>query len=211
MDDTTQQALDGTRDAAALTPDQRARLVEAEQLIAAVVATVPSEPMPDLGPAVLRAIAATRQEEASKIHPLASWWQWFWRPRPITLRWRPIYALAAPLAVVAVVLVALVGRPTRQGEAGSASVLTRFELAAPGAHRVTLAGGFTNWQPDIELTQGARGTWTVVIPLEPGIHSYAFVIDGERWIADPASPAYDDGFGGQNSRLALLPPDGVLQ
>lgn len=210
MDDITQRALDGTLDHEALTPAQRTRLADAERVIAAVVATVPNEPIPDLGPAVLAAIAA-RSGQAAAASPArdgGSWLAWLWRPQPISLRWRPAYAVGA-LAALVVAVMTITSPDTVPGT--DTAVMTRFELTAPEAHRVTLAGGFTDWQPDIELTQGGSGIWTVVVPLEPGIHSYAFVIDGERWVPDPASPAYDDGFGGLNSRLALLPPDGVLQ
>lgn len=205
MDDTTQQALDGTLDVSTLTEHQRARLAEAERLLAAVVASIPSEPMVDLGPEVLRAIAAARHVEAPGEPHRSTWWQRLWRPRPVTLHWRPAYAIG----MAAVLVVALVTIPRPSATPTGPAILTRFELSAPDAHKVSLAGGFTNWQPEIELTQGAGGTWTVVVPLEPGIHTYAFVIDGERWVPDPGSPTYDDGFGGQNSRLTLLPPDGV--
>ncbi|MBA2292176.1 MAG: hypothetical protein H0W15_06960 [Gemmatimonadales bacterium] len=207
MDETTQRALDGDRDKATLNLAQRSRLMEAEQLIAATIAAVPDEPMPDLGPAVLRAIAS-RQAASPAQRP--SPWAWLWRPRSVTMRLRPAYALGV-VAIALAVMTTLPGGGSAPPAGDPAQVLTRFEFVAPGAHRVTLAGGFTNWQPDIELTPGTDGTWTVVVPLEPGIHTYAFVIDGERWVPDPASPSYDDGFGGQNSRLALLPADVVRQ
>jgi hypothetical protein len=57
------------------------------------------------------------------------------------------------------------------------------------------------------MTRSGPELWTVVVPLEPGIHTYSFVIDGKRWIADPNAPAFDDGFGGTNSRVAVLMPD----
>jgi hypothetical protein len=56
------------------------------------------------------------------------------------------------------------------------------------------------------MTRTGPGVWTVVVPLEPGIHNYAFIVDGERWVPDPNAPAVDDGFGGMNSRLAVLAP-----
>jgi hypothetical protein len=34
-----------------------------------------------------------------------------------------------------------------------------------------------------------------------------FVVDGQRWIADPYASQVDDGFGGVNSRISLVPPD----
>jgi len=49
--------------------------------------------------------------------------------------------------------------------------------------------------------------WTVVVPLEPGIHDYAFVVNGGQWVPDPNAPAFEDGFGGLNSRIAVITPD----
>jgi hypothetical protein len=43
------------------------------------------------------------------------------------------------------------------------------------------------------------------VPLRPGVHDYAFVVDGERWVADPNAPQVDDSFGGTNSRISLPP------
>ena len=30
--------------------------------------------------------------------------------------------------------------------------------------------------------------WTVELPLAPGRHRYAFVLDDGRWVADPSAP-----------------------
>lgn len=50
----------------------------------------------------------------------------------------------------------------------------------------------------------------MTLPITPGVHDYAFVVDGERWVADPYAPGIDDGFGGRNSRLTLLAPNQSL-
>jgi 1,4-alpha-glucan branching enzyme len=75
------------------------------------------------------------------------------------------------------------------------------------AMRVQLAGSFTNWEPRYELRQSAPGIWTITVPLTEGVHDYAFVVDGQQWVPDPHAPQIGDGFGGTNSRLALLHPD----
>jgi len=46
------------------------------------------------------------------------------------------------------------------------------------------------------------------VPLEPGVHDYAFVLDGERWVVDPDAPQVDDDFGGANNRLPIISPRG---
>ena len=82
-----------------------------------------------------------------------------------------------------------------------------IRLDAPQARVVTLAGNFTRWKPAYTLTRSEPGIWTVVVALEPGVHDYAFVVDGERWVPDPMAPSVADGFGGVNSRVAVLTPD----
>jgi len=83
------------------------------------------------------------------------------------------------------------------------TVLTvmRFELPAPGASQVSLVGDFNAWNATATpMTRGSGGDWTVSVPLEPGRHVYAFVIDGKSWTPDPkALLAPDDGYGKRNS------------
>jgi hypothetical protein len=132
-----------------------------------------------------------------------------WTPRDISIR--PAFALAGAAAVVMLVLVpygGLIRSDTPQLADGGPTphVFVQFRLEAM-ASRVQLAGSFTNWEPRYELRQSALGTWTITVPLIQGVHDYAFVVDGEQWVADPHAPQIGDGFGGTNSRLALLSPD----
>jgi hypothetical protein len=73
---------------------------------------------------------------------------------------------------------------------------------------VRLAGTFTNWEPRFELREAAPGVWTAMLPVPLGVHDYAFLVDGRLWYADPYAPQVSDGFGGRNSRLALVLADG---
>lgn len=79
----------------------------------------------------------------------------------------------------------------------------RFDLTLPkGAKQVAIVGDFNGW--DAKATPMARreadGSWSARIPLAPGRHVYAFVVDGTRWIIDPLAPqAPDDGFGPTNA------------
>jgi 1,4-alpha-glucan branching enzyme len=81
----------------------------------------------------------------------------------------------------------------------------RFVLFAPEAQQVALAGTFNQWDPAATplVRTGASGIWAATLILPAGQHQYAFVVDGARWVADPSAPAVDDGFGRQNSVLAL--------
>jgi len=79
----------------------------------------------------------------------------------------------------------------------------RFEFTLPGSAReVSLVGDFNGW--DTEATPMVREesgrTWSARVPLEPGRHEYAFVVDGRRWVVDPLAPQVPDaGFGPTNA------------
>src|SRR2546430_6141639 len=70
------------------------------------------------------------------------------------------------------------------------SVYVRFVLYAPDAQRVAVAGTFNQWDQNAAplIRAGASAVWTTTLVLPVGQHQYAFVVDGERWVADPAAP-----------------------
>ena len=77
----------------------------------------------------------------------------------------------------------------------------RFALVAPYAAEVSLVGDFNRWNPRaLPMRRIADGrTWVLDVPLPPGRHVYAFVVDGDL-TPDPAAPhAGEDDFGVQNS------------
>lgn len=132
-----------------------------------------------------------------------------WSPREIAIR--PVYAFGAAVAVV--MLAWLPWSSERPApavltvtEPAQAQVFVQFRLDA-AASRVQLAGSFTNWEPRYELRQSGPGVWTITVPLTEGVHDYAFVVDGGRWVPDPHAAQIGDGFGGTNSRIALLSPE----
>lgn len=209
MNARVQKVLDGDIDRETLTAVEHAELVATEAALGAVVRAIPVVPLLELAPAVLRHIrtrANHRPAPAPAKHPGSGVGEWLWRPRSISIGWRPAYALAAAV-VLAVVLTANALRPGRDLLTGAQQVLTQFVLRAPDAKHVALAGDFTSWQPAFSMIRTEPGVWMVVVPLDPGVHQYSFVVDGERWIPDPAAPAVHDGFGGVNSRIAVLTPD----
>ena len=68
--------------------------------------------------------------------------------------------------------------------------VVQFVLVAPDARTVALVGDFNDWQVGATpLRPTASGRmWTVELPLAPGRHRYAFVLDDGRWVADPSAP-----------------------
>jgi hypothetical protein len=87
--------------------------------------------------------------------------------------------------------------------------VTRFVLVAPDAKQVSLVGDFNDWDqaatPLVPVAQGTQGgVWTVELPLRAGRYSYAFLVDGHRWQADPAAPrAVGDDFGRPSSVVTV--------
>jgi len=65
---------------------------------------------------------------------------------------------------------------------------TTFRLKGyPEASIVTLAGAFNNWDQS-QLVCGREGDeWICRIDLEPGYHTYKFIVDG-NWVLDPDNP-----------------------
>ena len=150
-------------------------------------------------------MAAVRQRAAA---PRRSAWHWLWTPRELRLRVRP-WLLGPALAALAGIWF-LNGRapdPT----AAAPDALVRFVFYAPDARAVTVAGSFNDWSPSAApLARVDAGVWTLTLVLPLGQHQYAFVVDGQRWVADPAAPAVDDGFGRRNSVVAVDRPGVIL-
>lgn len=110
------------------------------------------------------------------------------------------------LAAAAALLVALSSLVTFGLTRSGDTIEVRFVLAAPDAESVWLAADFNQWSPDgFEMRRAPGGLWEITVPLRKDrSYSYNFIIDGERWIADPAAPSrVDDGFGGASSSLSL--------
>jgi hypothetical protein len=140
---------------------------------------------------------------------------WLWKPRPVRLR--PAYGVIGLVFLAAILLKIGTTAPnhdvsrTRNEDVVPipGKIFVQFRLDAPRASQVRLAGSFTNWAPSYSMEQVSPGIWSVLVPLDPGVHNYAFVVNGGEWLADPAAPAVADGFGGVNSRISLLLPGGT--
>lgn len=154
-----------------------------------------------------RVMAAVRRRAASPAHRA---WRWISQPVELRLRVRP-WAVGAVLAAAAglVLLVApWRARPAPEVTIASAttdSVAVRFILYAPTAHDVAVAGSFNQWDPAAAplARTGTTGVWTGTLTLPVGQHQYSFVVDGTKFVIDPAAPAVDDGFGRRNSVVAV--------
>ena len=60
-----------------------------------------------------------------------------------------------------------------------------FNLHAPGAEEVNLAGSFNEWDPSARpLKCDKKGIWRTWLNLPPGQHEYLFIVNGQ-WQEDP--------------------------
>ena len=80
-----------------------------------------------------------------------------------------------------------------------------FQLDAPFAGEVHLAGEFNDWSPTATpMEKGEDGIWRVTLELAPGSYLYKFVVDGASWMEDPENPDMEpDPYGGNNSVITV--------
>jgi hypothetical protein len=134
-------------------------------------------------------------------------WHRLMRSREIRLQVRPAPWLLAAAAALVAVLVSprSSGAPATVATASPAATYVRFVFYAPHVSHVGIAGSFNEWKADEAPLQqvGTTGLWTTTLRLPAGQHLYAFVLDGNQWLPDPAAPAVDDGFGRRNSVMTV--------
>lgn len=210
MTDRTHDILDGAAPGE-LDPREAQELAAMRRAIAGALETLPDAECPDLSRTVLWEVRELEPVPAWLPEPLiGAWlraarlWRWVWAPRAVQLR--PALAFAWLALLVLAPVVALRGGGS-EAEAAP-RMLVQFRLGtAEAARQVALVGDFTGWEGQHTLEEVAPGVWSIVIALEPGIYEYGFLVDGERWMLDPLAPQVADGFGGTNSRIAVLPPE----
>ncbi|GLC27025.1 isoamylase early set domain-containing protein [Roseisolibacter agri] len=80
-----------------------------------------------------------------------------------------------------------------------------FLLRRPAAARVALVGDFNGWDPHATpLVRRDDGTWTTTVPLAPGRHAYAFVVNDSSWIPDPRVPVTRDVDYGRDHSIVVV-------
>src|SRR5262245_58800305 len=172
-----------------------------------------------------RAIARLRREHARRSPGNSGWWT-----ERDALRMRPLLAVASLIAVLAIGAVGgawwmaarrmPAGAPLRDDVSGAPDALpaagdvlpVTFEFRAPCATRVCVVGDFNGWDPEATpLRRAARGdAWTAQIPVQRGLHAYAFVIDGSDWAADPRAPLAPEATFGRRNSLLIVGEGGAL-
>ena len=109
---------------------------------------------------------------------------------------KPLIYATVGFSAAGLILISLLTPPVRS------QCANRFVIYDPSARQVELAGSFTGWQRVPLHRAGDSGYWELTLPVAPGEHRFAYILDGERQMADPTLPALEqDDFGGENSIL----------
>lgn len=206
--------LDGEISRDALPPELRGEADEWESLTAAATLMRAERAPFDLENRIMAALPAAA--------PAPAWkraLEWLVQPRPIQIR--PIGLIGGLSAAALAAVMMLPGgdpvTPMQPLTAGvetddpNAVVYVQFVYAAADANSVRVAGDFNGWRTDDRGSLSdadGDGVWTGMIAVEPGLHKYMFVVDGEEWVTDPRAERYvDDGFGMQNALIAVTLPE----
>jgi 1,4-alpha-glucan branching enzyme len=124
--------------------------------------------------------------------------------------------MAAGIAALAVLSTLAIGSRTGAADRVAASTpasaaksdtvnLVRFVFVDSHARSVEIVGDFNEWTKGANTLKlsGAPGVWSASIPLSPGRHEYAFIINGTRWVADPLAVKSSDDFGTESSVIRV--------
>ncbi|MGH7672440.1 MAG: isoamylase early set domain-containing protein [Gemmatimonadales bacterium] len=160
----------------------------------------PVEMDPSLDTDVMARVSAAPMQESR----LAAVWDWLRRPWDFSLT--PLSALTAA-AVLAGLALWLGGRVASRASSASRpdTAVVEFVFIAQGATSVALVGDFNDWEPTSTPMRPAKqgGLWSVALPLPPGRHRYAFLINGWLWLSDPTAPRAQDDFGTPSSVVTV--------
>ena len=162
-----------------------------------------------------RLMDKVRAEGASLYPPMSSTDSWWKRKRVVRLS--PLAGLALAAGIGAIVVVSSVAIGSRISTRPAVALqtpaavhqdtvqLVRFVFVDRSAASVELVGDFNEWARGSTTLQrsGAPGVWAVSVPLSPGRHEYAFIINGSRWVADPLAVKSTDDFGTESSVIRV--------
>jgi transcriptional regulator with XRE-family HTH domain len=79
-----------------------------------------------------------------------------------------------------------------------------FELMAPTAKKVLLAGDFNSWSDNgIVMRRNKNGVWKTDVELNAGVYEYKFIVDNQWWTDPKNDMKVDNQLGDLNSVLKV--------
>jgi hypothetical protein len=171
---------------------------------------VPVQRSPGVVDAVIRAALESGPDFASPRETRFRRRIWTWLTHP-EIALSPLAAAAIVVVLVASTLSIQHGLSDdrRTTDAASLVNLHQFVLVAPNAASVSLVGDFNGWSLGATPLERQGSVWSVEVSLPPGRHVYAFVVDGEEWVADASAPRAPEDEFGRPSSVILVPERGT--
>jgi Glycogen recognition site of AMP-activated protein kinase len=140
----------------------------------------------------------------------------WWRTRR-EFRLSPLAGLALAAGITAIIAVSGIAVGSRIGSRTELAArvaakpqrdtvqIVRFVFVDRSAGSVEIVGDFNAWaKGSAQMHQsGVPGVWAISVPLSPGRHEYAFIINGTRWVADPLAVKASDDFGTESSVIRV--------
>lgn len=125
---------------------------------------------------------------------------------------RGVFDASAPSASIATVPSATAGSASgvttaaRSAGLSPGMVPVQFVYDDASANTVQVVGDFNGWGREVVAMSRVEGSsaWTVVLPLMPGRHLYAFVVNDTQWVADPRAPRHSDRDFGKPESVVMV-------
>lgn len=97
-------------------------------------------------------------------------------------------------------------QPVSASDLDAMAVPTQFVFENRGAHHVALVGDFNGWSPSATPMARSNGSslWAITIPVPPGRHLYAFMVDDSVFTLDPRKPAATDKDIGARASVVIV-------
>jgi hypothetical protein len=89
-----------------------------------------------------------------------------------------------------------------------APIPQQFIFENTHARRVSVVGDFNNWDAKKNvMARDGDGLWSTIVPIVPGRHTYAYMVDDSVFTLDPRKPkTRDPDLGGESSVLMVGRP-----
>lgn len=161
--------------------------------------TMPWRPVAFAAAAALMIVAAVSQSDRGDAPAIARPGS----PAPAVVN----AAVTAPARDDADLVLAPAVSSARDADALVAAARTvRLVLELPDAAQVHAVGDFNQWSREATplVRDPVTGRWSVMLQLVPGRYRYAFLVDGRRWVADPAHESVRDADFGQPTSELLV-------
>lgn len=82
-----------------------------------------------------------------------------------------------------------------------------FRYPAPEARSVSFVGDFNGWSREEGAARREGDSWTLIVPLHPGIYQYKVLVDGTDYRTDPSNPATIGNYNGSGRNSVFVLTD----